>query len=198
MNLTDPAREFLLTLARRSIRAGLRADAPGAAELAGAPPEALAHRACFVTLTSGDAELRGCRGILEARQALAVEVWDTAWASAFDDPRFTPVTAAEVHELRIEISVLGPLQPVVAMDERELCRVLVPGRDGVVLAWRGRRATFLPQVWEDVPEPSQFLAHLKAKAGLPADFWAPDVVVSRYAVEKIRDRSRQSAAIVAG
>jgi AmmeMemoRadiSam system protein A len=183
MSLTSETRDFLIGLARRSIRRGLAAPDAGVPELADCPPEALAERACFVTLTTGADELRGCRGTIDAHRTLAADVWHNAWASAFDDPRFSPVTAAHLQDLVIDISVLSPLEPVKVSSEEELRQKLVPRCDGLVLAWRGRRATFLPKVWELLPEPGDFLAHLKAKAGLPRAFWARDIEIYRYRVE---------------
>jgi len=185
MSLTTESRDFLIALARRAIRRGLGAAEAGAPELAGCPVEALAHRACFVTLTTPANGLRGCRGSLEARRALAADVWHNAWASAFDDPRFTPVTARQLDELEVEISVLSALEAVTVASEEELRRALVPGCDGLVLAWRGHRATFLPKVWDMLPDPREFLAQLKLKAGLPAAFWAGDVQIFRYQVESL-------------
>ena len=185
MNLTEQSRDFLIRLARRSIGRGLASGDAGVPELAGCPPEALAYRACFVTLTTAADGLRGCRGTLEARRPLAAEVWHNAWASAFDDPRFAPVSAGQFDQLQLEISVLGPLEPVAVSNEDDLRRALVPRSDGVMLAWRGLRATFLPQVWEMLPDSREFLAHLKVKAGLPPDFWAPDIEIHRYRVESL-------------
>lgn len=185
MNLTPHASEFLVDLAHRSIRSGLASGDPGVFDPGGCPGETLELRASFVTLTTHDGELRGCRGSLEARRSLAADVWHNAAASAFADPRFARVTHVELAALCIEISVLGPLEPMAAASEMELCRLLMPSRDGVVLEWRGHRATFLPQVWESLPDPRRFLAELKRKAGLPADFWARDLRICRYEVEKI-------------
>lgn len=198
MILADPAADFLLGLGRRAVERGLGHRAAPEPELAGCPAELLAAGACFVTLaTAGDA-LRGCRGVLEPRRPLAEDAWHNAWASAFDDPRFEPVTARELPQLRLEISVLGPLEPLAVGSEAELCAVLEPGRDGVVLAWRGRRATFLPQVWESLPVAGEFLGHLKHKAGLPAGFWAPDVAIARYRVQKITGEAGRFAPVSSG
>jgi len=185
MNLADDTVAWLLGRARLSIERGLESRQAPAPDLAGCPPQALEQRASFVTLTTRG-ELRGCRGMLEPRRPLAADVWYNAWASAFDDPRFAPLTRAEFPGLNVEISVLGPLQRLPVSGEGELKRLLVPQVDGVVLAWRGRRATFLPQVWEDLPDAGEFLAHLKAKAGLAPDFWANDVEIHRYQVAKLR------------
>ena len=175
----------LIALAARSIEHGLVDAEAGSLDVAGMPDELLETRATFVTLSTPQSGLRGCRGLLEARYPLAIDVWHNAYASAFDDPRFPPVSAHEFVQLDIEISVLGDLAPLVVASEQELRRRLVPQRDGVVLSWRGRRATFLPKVWEDVPDVGEFLAHLKIKAGLTWDFWASDIQIQIYATQII-------------
>jgi hypothetical protein len=169
----------LLARARNAIAAGL-----GLA--AGPEPHhpALDERAAtFVTLRRGG-ELRGCIGTLEARRALDDDVRVHARAAAFEDPRFAPLAIEEVDALEIEVSVLDPARPLAVASERHAHRELRPGVDGVILEWRGRRATFLPQVWEQLPEPGEFLRALKRKAGLPADFWADDLRLARYRVRK--------------
>jgi AmmeMemoRadiSam system protein A len=139
-------------------------------------------RASFVTLhRHGD--LRGCTGSLEAVQPLALDVARTACSSALSDPRFYPVTAAELDGIDIEISVLSPLTPMTVRDEADLLGQLVPEVDGLVLMAGIRRATFLPKVWEQLPSPREFLCALKRKAGLPADFWSRDMAVYRYHTE---------------
>jgi hypothetical protein len=185
MSLPEATSAYLLALAWRSIHAGVGTATAGEPDLAGCPSEALEHRATFVTLTAPDGALRGCRGMLEPLRPLAADVWHNAWASAFDDRRFAPVTSDELEGLRVGISVLGPLERLGVTSEEELRRVLVPHRDGVALTWRNRRATLLPQVWEMLPDPREFLAHLKIKAGLPPDFWARDIEIRRYEVEKL-------------
>jgi len=134
-----------------------------------------------VTLTLGG-ELRGCIGSLEAYQPLADDVTSNARSAAFRDPRFPPLTAAEFRRVHIEVSVLSAPQPMAVTSEADALAQLRPGVDGVILAAAGRRATFLPQVWEQLPEPATFLAHLKRKAGLPAGYWGDDVQVWRYGV----------------
>lgn len=124
-------------------------------------------RASFVTLNL-DGRLRGCIGALEAREALVLDVNRHAYASAFSDPRFPPVEPAEAPRLHVHISVLSPHSPIRFTSEDELLAALRPGTDGLVIEGRGRRATFLPSVWESLPEPGSFLAHLKTKAGLAA------------------------------
>jgi len=142
--------------------------------------------ATFVTLTR-QGELRGCIGTLIAERPLREDVASNARAAAFRDPRFAPVTQREFAELNVEVSLLSPLEPVACESESHLLSLLRPGVDGVLLEHGWQRSTFLPQVWEQLPEPKMFLAHLKRKAGLPADFWAHDLKVSRYIVTKWRE-----------
>jgi AmmeMemoRadiSam system protein A len=142
--------------------------------------------ATFVTLMHrGD--LRGCIGTLIAERPLREDVTSNARAAAFRDPRFAPVTQRDFTELNIEVSLLSPLEPILFESESHLLSLLRPGIDGVLLEHGWQRGTFLPQVWEQLPEPKVFLAHLKRKAGLPADFWARDIRVSRYIVTKWRE-----------
>ncbi|MBN8510853.1 MAG: AmmeMemoRadiSam system protein A, partial [Burkholderiales bacterium] len=142
--------------------------------------------ATFVTLRH-DGRLRGCIGRLHAERALHEDVRRNAQSAAFEDPRFGPLRAAEWVGLEVEVSLLGAAQPLPAGDEDEALRALRPGEDGVILDWRGRRATFLPQVWEQLPEPAEFLGELKRKAGLSADFWHAEVRLSRYRVRKFAE-----------
>lgn len=195
--LEPAARQALLGTAAAAIEAGLGhaiASAPDAADQA---PGLLERRACFVTLLL-DGALRGCCGSLEPRRPLRVDVWHNARASAFRDPRFPPLTAPEWPAVGCEVSVLTPCERVEVPSEEELLARLVPGRDGLVLAWRGARATFLPKVWEQVDGPRDFLGRLKHKAGWTADFWAADLEIWRYETEVIGPRclatSRASSA----
>ncbi len=182
--------DVLLTLARAAIgdRLGVAAGAaPSHAALA-------ADGATFVTLRMGG-ELRGCIGTLEAHRALGADVRANAVAAAFRDPRFTPLTFGEFTATAIEVSVLGRSEPLPAVDERDALARLRPGVDGVILACGHRRATFLPQVWEQLPDPRAFLAALKRKAGLPDDFWDARVTLARYAVVKYAERAPRAAGV---
>ncbi|MCC7079369.1 MAG: AmmeMemoRadiSam system protein A [Burkholderiales bacterium] len=143
--------------------------------------------ATFVTLTCDDA-LRGCIGSLEARRALALDVRENAVAAAFRDPRFKPLTAPEWARTSVEISLLSALQALPLDDEAQVLARLRPGVDGLVLEFGHHRGTFLPQVWEQLPEPASFLLNLKRKAGLPPDFWEPGMRLSRYTVIKWREQ----------
>ena len=139
--------------------------------------------ASFVTLRI-DGELRGCIGSIEARRPLGDDVAHNARAAAYRDPRFPPVSDDERTRLRVEVSVLSPREPIDAANEAEAVRILRPGLDGVCFEFHALAATFLPQVWEGIPEPLAFLGELRRKAGLPLRFWHPDVRLSRYTVEK--------------
>jgi len=143
--------------------------------------------ATFVTLTMHGA-LRGCIGTLEAYRPLIEDVQANAIAAAFHDPRFPPLTAGEFGVVGVEISLLSAMQPLPVAGEFEACASIRPGVDGVVLEYGSHKGTFLPQVWEQLPEPAQFMVHLKLKAGLPADFWHPDVRLFTYQVEKYRQQ----------
>ncbi|MHB8455531.1 MAG: AmmeMemoRadiSam system protein A [Acidiferrobacterales bacterium] len=149
--------------------------------------------ATFVTLTRNE-ELRGCIGSLEATRTLRADVEDNALAAAFRDPRFTPLTRVEYADTRIEISLLSPPEPLPATTEQQAREILRPGLDGVVFEYGRYRSTFLPQVWEQLPEPDLFLSHLKRKAGLPPDFWHRTIRLSRYTVEKWREADSESTA----
>jgi AmmeMemoRadiSam system protein A len=142
--------------------------------------------ATFVTLTQ-HGELRGCIGTLEAHRPLRQDVAENTRNAAFRDPRFAPLAAVELEITRIEVSLLCAPVPLPVAGEDDLLQRLRPGVDGVVLAYRGRRATFLPQVWESLPAPGDFIGALKRKAGLPADFWHHEIRIARYTVGKFRE-----------
>ena len=171
-------------MARDSIGHGLTHGRPLAPPLADCPAELTAQRASFVTLQLSGA-LRGCIGSLEARRALIVDVAENAYAAAFRDPRFPPVAARELAALELHLSLLTPAEPMTVSSEADLLAQLQPGVDGLILQEGARRATFLPAVWENLPERHQFLGHLKQKAGLPADYWSDTLQVFRYAAEHI-------------
>jgi AmmeMemoRadiSam system protein A len=176
-------RERLLALAWRAIRLGREAPWLGV-DLEGLPAALTAPGASFVSLHRRGA-LRGCMGSLEARRPLAEDVAGNARAAAFLDPRFPPVAPEELAELELEISVLGPARPLPAASEAELLAALRPGVDGLVLCEGGRRATYLPSVWTQLPDPAEFVRQLKRKAGLPPDYWSPRLRFDRYEVESI-------------
>lgn len=142
--------------------------------------------ATFVTLHR-DGRLRGCIGRLRAERALDDDVRANARGAAFEDPRFAPLLAAEWRGLSVEVSLLEPPQPLPVRDEADARGQLEPGVDGVLLEWRGARATFLPQVWAQLPEPADFLRELKRKAGLDAGFWHAELRLARYRVRRFTE-----------
>ncbi|MDD2915091.1 MAG: AmmeMemoRadiSam system protein B [Gallionella sp.] len=144
--------------------------------------------AVFVTLTL-HGQLRGCIGSLEAHRPLAEDVRSNAVAAAFHDPRFAPLSAEEFAEVTVEVSLLAPAQPMQFRDELDALTQLRPNVDGLIFEYGSYRSTFLPQVWENLPQPRQFLAMLKRKAGLSDDFWAEGIKLSRYSVEKWSEKS---------
>ena len=180
----------LLALARCAIGAEL-----GMPERAVAAHEALAvPGATFVTLRQ-EGTLRGCIGSLEARRPLGADVRANAVAAAFHDPRFAPLVVHEFHATTIEVSLLSASVQLALADEADALVQLRPGIDGVILEAGWRRATFLPQVWEQLPEPREFLAALKHKAGLPEDYWSAQVRVARYTVAKFAERTAVAAGV---
>lgn len=181
----DELGQTLLQLARRSISEALGEAAPATPDL----PALHENAATFVTLTQAG-ELRGCIGSLEAHRPLIDDVRANARAAAFRDPRFPPLTRDELARTRVEVSLLTPAEPLFVADEADALARLRPHVDGLILAAGGRRATFLPQVWEQLPEPAVFLARLKQKAGLPADYWSHELRLWRYMVQKWQENPR--------
>jgi AmmeMemoRadiSam system protein A len=169
----------LLRLARDSIEYGLDHDKPVPVDLDGLPMDLLEPAATFTTLRL-DEKLRGCCGSLEAAHPLAMDVARSAFQAAFRDLRFQPLARGEFGRIRLEVSVLSPLDEIRVTDEVDLLNHLVPGTDGLVIVEGARRATFLPKVWESLPEPRRFLAALKTKCGMPDDYWSEGLRFFRY------------------
>jgi AmmeMemoRadiSam system protein A len=170
----ENVRRALLKLGRDSIEHGLTSGTP--LSVADHPPSAAFAeiRSSFVTLRQSG-ELRGCIGSLEATSTLAESVARNAFQSAFEDPRFPPLRSGALAALDIEISVLGTLEPMTICSETELLTDLQPMIDGVVLEAGPHRSTFLPKVWEQLPDPREFIGALKSKAGLPDEYWSSDI-----------------------
>ena len=179
---SKPDRATLLDVARASIRHGLDHGQALLVKLEDYPETLRVPRATFVTLDIGG-QLRGCIGALAAYQPLVQDVAAHAYAAAFEDPRFPELRADELPKLDIHISVLSPPEPLQFGSEAELLAQLRPGVDGLILQFRHYRSTFLPSVWEQLPDPYLFLAQLKQKAGLPLDFWSPELQAERYTAD---------------
>ena len=184
--LTAADRRALLAMARAALdhrlRTGrrLRIDPTASSEGLRRPG------AAFVTLRDQQGALRGCIGSLHAEDPLVVDVADNAVKAALADPRFPPVTPAELDRLTVELSVLSPLAPLTATSWDDLRRQLRPGVDGLVIAAGRHRATFLPAVWEQLPDPDEFLDHLWRKAGLRPRTWPAGMAVQRYETVSVR------------
>jgi uncharacterized protein len=183
--LTPEARRHLLALAFESIERGLNGErtAIGSGRL----PEALTvQRASFVTLHI-ESRLRGCIGTLEAVRALAEDVAANAYSAAFEDRRFPPLSRGEFARLDVHISILSAPQAIACASEAELLAQLRPQVDGLIIEEGFMRGTFLPSVWEQLPDPRDFLHHLKRKAGMPVDYWSARIRVRRYTVESFNE-----------
>lgn len=184
MSLTKQQQQQLLALAKSSIEHGFENAQPLPVNLADFPPELKEKRATFVTLEKHH-QLRGCIGMLEAVRPLAEDIAENAFAAAFNDTRFPPLDVHELSELEIHLSILSTSEAMSFNSEQDLLAQLQPGIDGLILQEGYRRGTFLPSVWEQLPEPKQFLRHLKQKAGFSTDYWSDSIQVFRYRVEAI-------------
>ena len=179
---SEEERGIMLDVALASIRHGLEEGSALKVKPKDYPDALREERGTFVTLHRGG-ELRGCIGTLEAHQPLISDVAEHAWAAAFQDPRFPELQPFELDDLDIHISVLSPSEPIEFSSEEDLLDKIRPGEDGLILQDMGRRGTFLPSVWEQLPDKHQFLDHLKIKAGLSPKHWSETLKVSRYTTE---------------
>ncbi len=142
--------------------------------------------ACFVTLMQ-KGQLRGCIGTLEAHSSLLEDIKHNANAAAFHDSRFSPLQGEELGTTEIEVSLLSTMKPMRFSDESDALAQLRPGDDGLLLEYAQHRSTFLPQVWQQLPDRKDFITHLKNKAGLASDFWSDEIKLYRYTVSKWKE-----------
>lgn len=184
MSLTKAQQQTLLELARNSIQHGLKTGRPLSVNVTDLPAELTVKRATFVTLEKHH-QLRGCIGMLEAVRPLVEDIAENAFAAAFKDPRFPPLQTDEFDQLEIHLSILSTPEILSFSSEQELLSQIQPGIDGLILQEGHRRGTFLPSVWGQLPDPKQFLKHLKQKAGFSPDYWSDSIQVLRYRVEGI-------------
>ncbi len=178
--------KILLQIARTAISRALHVPGTSAAEVEENMSWLSKPGATFVTLTQWG-ELRGCIGSLQACDPLIEDVSNNAVSAALYDPRFLPLAADELDTVNLEVSLLSELQSLGFTSEADALAQLRPDIDGIVFEYGPYRSTFLPQVWESLPQPQQFLARLKSKARLSENFWAEDVKLSRYTVSKWRE-----------
>ena len=182
-SLNPALRVQLLGIAAGAIRAGLRGQRPAACAPDYPPPLCL-PRASFVTLHL-QLKLRGCIGNLDANRPLVDDVAHNAYAAAFEDPRFAPLSESEFSGIHLHLSLLSATESLCFSSEEDLLSQLRPWIDGLVLQEGDHHGTFLPSVWEVLPDRRDFLRHLKRKAGLPEHYWSPTVGIKRYVVEQI-------------
>jgi len=186
MAFTTDERKKIIDLARLSIAEGLRTGRPVKLEIEQFSDKLIQNGACFVTLEV-EGNLRGCIGMLEAIRPLAIDVAENAYAAAFCDPRFSPLSKEEFGILDIHVSVLTPNEPIEFDSEEDLIKKIRPNIDGLILeAPGGYRGTFLPSVWEQLKTTRGFLRALKQKAGLSADYWSNDIQINRYETVSIK------------
>lgn len=186
MELTSSQQKELLRIARKTIADSCRLALPPEVNKTDYPSEFLEQRATFVTLQKNN-ELRGCIGSLQAHRPLIEDVIHNAFSAAFRDVRFQPVSESELTDLHLEISVLSPMSVMDVSSESHLLDQLIPNNDGLVIQNDHYSATFLPQVWEQLPGPLQFLQHLKRKAGMPLNEWPNDMKCLRYSCSKFKE-----------
>ncbi len=179
-DLLDRHGDALLALAARSLRHLLTTGNPLAVDPASQAPELAVPGASFVTLRRKDGALRGCIGSARAWRSLIADIAGNAAASGCEDPRFAPLRPEELDGLWLSISVLTAPEPLPANSQAELLAKIRPGQDGLILSEGERLAVLLPQVWEALPAPVEFLAALKEKAGLARDHWSPSLRLQRF------------------
>ncbi|HEX2850222.1 MAG TPA: AmmeMemoRadiSam system protein A [Acidimicrobiales bacterium] len=195
-DLTADDRAYLLDIAARSIERGFDGRGPLPVDPDTAPPATRVRAGAFVTVTVAG-ELNGCIGTIEPIESLVATVARCAWDAAFDDPRLPALQRSQIDRTGIEVSVLSPMEPIDVHSEAELVAALRPGVDGLLIDGDGHRATFLPAVWEQVPEPELFVHLLERKAGLWPGTWSPRRRAYRYTATKFGNeavRPRRSAA----
>jgi AmmeMemoRadiSam system protein A len=189
-NFNPTERTQLLELARRALKEAVVSGRSSLADTNNWPAKFRDLRGCFVTLTEAGA-LRGCIGHIFPQESLYRAIQDNARSAALEDPRFRPVQPGELNQVEIEISVLTEPKPLPFTSPEDLLAKLQPGKDGVVLKLDGRGATYLPQVWEQLPDKVEFLNHLSEKAGCaPGDWRKPGTTVLIYHVEAFKESEK--------
>lgn len=187
--LTLEERKILLRLARDAMERGVKGTGLPPLDESSLTPRLRENGASFVTLTVRG-RLRGCIGALEPYQPLAEDVREHAVAAALEDPRFPPVSERELNDIQLEVSRLTRPAPLEYQDAQDLLSRLRPHVDGVIIRDGFQRATFLPQVWEKIPDPVEFLNNLCQKMGASHDLWRKKHIdVLTYQVEEFHESS---------
>jgi len=180
--MRDKDQELLIDTARRAISYGLAENLTLPLDAKEFDSSLQQHRASFVTLHLNE-NLRGCIGTLEAYQPLISDVAQNAFSAAFRDPRFPPMSQKEFPHLHYHISILTPPSPLTVTSEADLLNQLRPNIDGIIIQEGMKRGTFLPSVWEQLPDKKSFLTQLKLKAGFSPNYWSDNITIERYEVE---------------
>ncbi|MGL6314062.1 AmmeMemoRadiSam system protein A [Vibrio sp. WXL103] len=176
--------KILLEVARQTIDCYIKGSTLSKLKASDYPASLLRKGACFVSLHV-DGDLQGCIGTTQAQVPLIMEVQRKTWAACCQDRRFTPLQAHQLKGLEVEVSVLSEPEPLDVASEAELLKYLAIHRSGLTLSEGPRRALFLPQVWQQLPEPTQFLSHLKHKGGWPQDYWSETIDLATFEVQSL-------------
>ncbi len=176
---TDDEKGRMLNLAKQSIENGLQFGKPLKVNLERFNDKLTEQLATFVTLHKNE-QLRGCIGSLIAHHPLVVDIAENAYSSAFSDPRFPQLKTEELNQLEIDISILTPPEPIIFNSRANLLEQIRTGVDGLILSEGFNRGTFLPSVWESLPEKEEFLQNLLMKAGLSQNYWSDSIYIERY------------------
>ena len=179
LTLTRDDKNILLLTAHKAIESGLKNKTIICTDEKHHSAALQTQAASFVTLNIKQ-QLRGCIGTLQAHQSLLCDVSEHAYAAAFKDPRFAPLSDEEYTQVKIHISILTPAEPLHCQDEQALFDKIRADVDGVILKYKHHQATFLPSVWQQLPDKQEFIQHLKLKAGLNKDFWHKDILIETY------------------
>lgn len=179
IKLTGEEQEVCLQVAKKSIKYGLLHRTPLQLNLSEYSDVLQQELSSFVTLHK-NGKLRGCIGALEAYQPLIKDISQHAYAAAFQDPRFPALQDNEYDQIDVEISILSKPEKMTFTNEEDLLQQIRADVDGLIIEYGDNRGTFLPSVWEQLPDKNEFLIHLKMKANLAKDWWNDEVKISRY------------------
>ncbi|KZR70646.1 hypothetical protein PMIT1313_00300 [Prochlorococcus marinus str. MIT 1313] len=175
----------LIRITAQTVAYSIKNGHPPAVDIASFSPELQEKRATFVTLNK-NGNLRGCIGTVQAYRPLIADVVDNAYKAAVKDPRFSPIELEETSELEISISLLSPFERMTFSDEADFMQQLRQNVDGLIIADQGKRSVFLPQVWESLPEKTEFVGQLKKKAGLPSNYWGDTLQAWRFTAISVK------------
>ncbi|KGG24370.1 MULTISPECIES: AmmeMemoRadiSam system protein B [unclassified Prochlorococcus] len=179
----------LIRIAAQTVAYSIKNGHPPAVDIASFPPELQENRATFVTLNK-NGNLRGCIGTVQACKPLIADVVENAYKAAMKDPRFAPIKIEESSALEISISLLSPFEKMSFSDEADFLHQLRPQVDGLIISDQGKRSVFLPQVWESLPEKTEFVGQLKQKAGMPYDYWSATIETWRFTAISVKSSTK--------